>query len=113
MSSLILNLASDASVRGMVAPDGTHRFSVYDFICVAAQKPTESNYGRVTYARLVSEESKVKNEIKNTTLRLRFEKGRGRLTPAITVEGLLKLLTILGDKVSQAFRVEAFDILTR
>ena len=113
MSELILNLTSSAAVRGMVSPDGTHRFSVYDFICLAAQKPTESNYGRVTYARLISDKSEFKNEIKNTTLRIRFERGRGQLTPVATVEGLVKLLTILGDKVSQAFRVEAFDILTR
>ena len=105
MSSLILNLTSDAAVLGTVAPDGSHLFSVYDFICVAAQKPTLSNYGRVTYTRLVSKESEFKNEIENTTLHLRFEKGRGLLTPAVTVEGLLKLLTILGDEVSQAFRL--------
>ena len=113
MSSLILKLTSDASVRGIVAPDGSHRFSVYDFICLAAQKPISSNYGRVTYARLVSEESEFKDEIVPRVQRYHFPGGRGAATPTMTVEGLLNLVNVMGNKVSQAFGMEVMDILAR
>ena len=113
MSELILNLASDASVRGMVAPDGTHRFSVYDFITIACQKVDAGAYARKTYSNLVKDGSEFKEEIVSRVQRYHFPGGRGAATPTMTVEGLLKLLTILGDKISLAFRVEVFDILTR
>ena len=113
MSTLLLKLTSNASVRGTVAPDGSQRFSVCDFICVACQKPTSTNYGRITYSRLISDDSEFKDEMKDNILCVRFPGGRGPLTPTMTIEGLLKLLIFIDGKVSQAFKLEAFDILER
>ena len=104
MSSLALNLTSDASVRGMVAPDGSHRFSVYDFICVAAQKPISSNYGRVAYARLIDDSSEYKNELVSACYNLKFPGSGQRDTPTMTLRGLQRLLLILGTKVAAEFR---------
>ena len=67
MSLLTLNLTSDASVRGMVAPDGSHRFSVYDFITLACQKADGGVYARISYARMISDKSKFKDEIMKTS----------------------------------------------
>ena len=52
MSSLVLSLTSDAAVRSLMAPDGTHRFSVYDFITLACQKTDGSAYASKTYSNL-------------------------------------------------------------
>ena len=113
MSSLILNLTSDASVRGMVAPDGSHRFSVYDFITMACQKADGGAYARKTYSNLVKEGSELKDEIVPLVQRYHFPGGRGAATPTMTVEGLLNLVNVMGNKVSQAFGMEVMDILAR
>ena len=110
MSTLLLKLTSNVSLRGMTSPDGIQVFSVYDFITLACQKTDEGAYARKTYSNLIKKNSKFGNDLV-TFIQL---PGSGRRkTPTCTVEGLLKLLTILGGKVSQAFKLEAFDILER
>ena len=131
----MLQLTSDASLRGMTSPDGLQVFSVYDFITLACQKTdggayarktysnimkdgciqgqTKSNYGRMTYGRLISDGSEFRNGILKHVQNLHFPGGRGAATPTMTIEGLSKLMTVLGNKVSKAFRLEAFDVLER
>jgi hypothetical protein len=111
MTTLLLKLTSDFSVRGIVAPDGNQRFSVFDFICVACQKSITSNYGRVMYARLLSADSEFKED--NEIVFIKFPGPGQRETPTVCAEGLLKILNLLGGKVSQAFRLEAFHVLER
>ena len=113
MSTLVLKLTSDALVRGMVAPDGNHRFSVYDFICIAAQKPVKSNYGRVTFASLISDTSCYKEEILSSCYNLHFPGGRGGATPTMTLRGLQRLLLHLGTKVAAEFRALLEGTFTR
>ena len=113
MSSLILNLASDASVRGMVAPDGSHRFSVYDFITMACQKADGGVYARKVFSRLVTDESDFKNEIVSLCHNIHFPGGRGAATPTMTLRGLQRLLLILGTKVAAEFRALLEGTFTR
>ena len=113
MSTLLLKLTSNASVRGTVAPDGSQRFSVYDFICVACQKPTSSNYGRVTYSRLISDDSEFKDEVGLACYNLKFAGSGQRETPTMTLRGLQRLLLILGSKVASEFRVLLEGTFTR
>ena len=113
MSSLILNLASDASVRGMVAPDGSHRFSVYDFITMACQKADGGVYARKVFSRLVTDESDFKSEIMSLCHNIHFPGGRGAATPTMTLRGLQRLLLILGTKVAAEFRALLEGTFTR
>ena len=113
MSSLVLNLTSDASVRGMVAPDGTHRFSVYDFITMACQKADGGAYARKTYSNLVKEGSEFKDEIEKSVHNIHFPGGRGAATPTMTLRGLQRLLLILGTKVAIEFRALLEGTFTR
>ena len=113
MSSLILNLTSDASVRGMVAPDGSHRFSVYDFITMACQKADGGVYARKIFSRLVTDESDFKNEIVLLCHNIHFPGGRGAATPTMTLRGLQRLLFILGTKVAAEFRALLEGTFTR
>ena len=104
MSSLVLNLTSDAAVRGVVAPDGMNRFSVYDFITLACQKTDGCAYARKVFSRLVDDNSKFKDEIVALCHSIHFPGGRGAATPAMTLRGLQRLLLILGTKVAAEFR---------
>ena len=113
MSSLVLNLASEASVRGMVAPDGSHRFSVYDFITMACQKVDAGAYARKTYSNLVKDGSEFKEEIENSVHNIHFPGGRGAATPTMTLRGLQRLLLILGTKVAAEFRALLEGTFTR
>ena len=113
MSSLVLNLASEASVRGMVAPDGSHRFSVYDFITMACQKVDAGAYARKTYSNLVKDGSEFKEEIEKSVHYIHFHGGRGAATPTMTLRGLQRLLLILGTKVAAEFRALLEGTFTR
>ena len=113
MSTLLLKLTSNASLRGMISPDGMQVFSVYDFICIAAQKATSSNYGRVTYSRLISDGSEFKDEVATMCYNYHFPGGRGAATPTMTIRGLQRLLMILGSKVASEFRVMVESTFTR
>ena len=65
MSALVFKLTSNALVRGIIAPNGTHRFSVYDFITVVCQKSDKGEYARKTYSNLIKEGSEYKQEVEN------------------------------------------------
>ena len=113
MSSLVLNLTSDASVRGMVAPDGTHRFSVYDFITMACQKTDGGVYARKVFSRLIDDSSEYKNEVVASCHDLKFPGSGQRDTPTMTLRGLQRLLLILGTKVAAEFRALLEGTFTR
>jgi hypothetical protein len=100
MSALLQLLADDATVRGTTTPTGKRVFSVYDFISLVCQK--HGVYSRKLWSRLISRDSKVKNEIKPLTAMLKLHavgSFSSYKTPAMTIGGLQKLLPILGRKV--------------
>ena len=115
MSTVLLKLTSDASVRGMIAPDGSHRFSVYDFITVACQKSDKGDYARKLFSRLVSDDSDYKDETMSSCHSLQFPGGRGPgpATPTMTLRGLQRLLLHLGTKIAAEFRTLLEGTFTR
>ena len=127
MSSVLLELSIGSSnhrVRGMVAPDGTERFSVYDvltkIICDIEdinehKKNSASARARQYYSSLVSEASKYRDKILSDVVYLKFTSlGQGqRDTPTMTVAGLHSLVSRLGGKISKAFRDETLQVLER
>ena len=109
----MLQLTSNASLRGMLSPDGLQVFSVYDFITLACQKTDGGAYARKTYSNLVKEGCEYRDEIVKNVHNLHFPGGRGGATPTMTIRGLQRLLMILGGKVAAEFRTLAESTFTR
>ena len=114
MASLVLRLTSDASLRGIIKEDGTHLFSVYDFITIACQKKDDGGHARKTYSNLVKDSCEFKKEVLKLVHYCQFPDGaRQRETPTMTIRGLQRLLMILGGKVAANFRKEVEGTFTR
>ena len=113
MTSLVLRLTSDASLRGIIKEDGTHLFSVYDFITIACQKKDDGAYARKTYSNLVKDSCEFKKEVVKSVHYCQFPGARQRETPTMTIRGLQRLLMILGGKVAANFRKEVEGTFTR
>lgn len=116
MCALLLKLTADATLRGTITPDGQQWFSVYDFIDLVCQKT--GSYSRQVWMRLISKDSKFKNEIefKMHFFEYQFgtqEKMRTRQTPVMTLRGLQRLLMILDNKVAADFRQIVEGVFTR
>lgn len=110
---LLLKLTSDASVRGMMAPNGDQRYSVFDFMNVACQKSDGGIYSRKTYSNLVRDGSEFKDEIEDLVIYLQFPGSGQRHTPTMTLRGLQRLLCILGGKVAAEYRALLEGTFTR
>ena len=86
--------------------DGMQVFSVYDFINLVCQK--NGTYSRQVWKRLISEDSKFKDEFEFTMVYLKLQnvtlshtqKRRTCRIPVMTLRGLQRLLMILGSKVA-------------
>ena len=114
MASLVLRLTSDASLRRIIKEDGTHLFSVYDFITIACQKKDDGGHARKTYSNLVKDSCEFKKEVLKLVHYCQFPDGaRQRETPTMTIRGLQRLLMILGGKVAANFRKEVEGTFTR
>jgi len=119
MSDLVLRLAADVTGRGTTTHDGKQVFSVYNFINLVCQK--KGTYAHNAWARLMSEDSIFKKEIEFTMEILHYHSDsvsfsgqtRRRLTPAMTLRALQRLLMILGGKVAAAFRVIIEGVFVR
>ena len=64
MSKLLLRLAGDATVRATITADAQHVFSVYDFMDLACPTQCDS-WTKMTWKRLIAEDSEFKAEIKS------------------------------------------------
>ena len=113
MSTLLLKLTSNVSLRGMTSPDGIQVFSVYDFITLACQKTDGGAYARKTFSNLIKEGCEFRDEVVNNVLSLQFPGSGQRETPTMTIRGLQRLLMILGGKVATEFRTLAESTFTR
>lgn len=112
-TTLMLKLTDDTSVRGIIAPDGSQRYSVYDFITLACQKSDGGSYARKTFSNFVKDESNFKEEVGRNVLNLKFPGAGQRDTPTMTLRGLQRLLLILGNKVASEFRVHLEGTFSR
>ena len=107
-----------AAKRGIkrINSDGIEikEFSVYDTVNVVCGKNIKNCYGRVTIFNLIKDGSEHKAEVESLLSEKVKFKGQGqRYTPSMTIEGLQRLLMILGGKVAKAFRDNALQILQR
>ena len=65
MSELLLRLAGDATVRATITSDGEHVVSVYDCMDLACPNNCDS-WTKMTWKRLITEDSEFKDEIEFT-----------------------------------------------
>jgi hypothetical protein len=121
MSELQLRLAGDATVRAKITSDAQHVVSVYDVMRLACPNQCES-WRQKIWKDLI-EKSEYKDEIKFTKEYLKYQdqdvtssnikKRRLRKTPVMTLQGLQRLLVILGGKVAAEFRTIVLGVFTR
>ncbi len=105
MSDLVLRLAGDATVRGATTYDAKQVFSVYDSMALFCGK--SESYARTTWTRLISEKSTYKSELEGLVYTATFRSSINNKpcdTPAMTLQGLQRLVIILGGKMVSDFR---------
>ena len=101
-------------MRGTTTYDAIQVFLVYDSIALFCGK--SESYARTTWSRLISENSTYKEELEASVYAATFcssKKGSPYETPAMTLQGLQRLLVILGGKVAADFRVILEGTFTR
>ncbi len=121
MSELQLRLSADATVRATITSDAQHLVSVFDVMRLACPNQCES-WRQKKWKDLI-EKSEYKDEIKFTKEYLKYQdqdvtsndtkKRRLRKTPVMTLQGLQRLLVILGGKVAVEFRTIVLGVFTR
>jgi hypothetical protein len=120
MSELELKLTEDATVRATINAQGQHVVSVYDVMDLACPNKGDS-WTKMTWKRLIAEDSEFKDEIKFTMEYLKSQevtlnnnkKRRFRKTPVMTLQGIQRLLMILGGRVASEFRQIVLGVFNR
>jgi hypothetical protein len=109
MAEVLLDIAQNASIRGMRV-DGVDLFSVFDFITYVCPG-RNSCYSKTLWNRWILNDSLSKRsqneptskEIMSESHNLKFNGKGQRNTPCMTILGLQKLLLILGSKAAVEF----------
>ena len=107
MYAVYLNFGGDATLKGMIALDGMHVFSIYDFIMFVCKKTMQ-------YAKCIW-----KNLRNNTAKFMELQQHFGSVVPSTnmipgtTVMGLQALMNVLDKKVNQDSRWIVKDIFAR
>jgi hypothetical protein len=133
MSELQLRLTTDATVRATINANGEHLVSVYDVLDLACPNKCDS-WTKMTWKRLIAEDSEFKDEIKFTMEYLKYQdvtykeirslneqgvtlnnakKRRFRKTPVMTLPEIQRLLMILGGRVAAEFRQIVLGVFNR
>ena len=110
---MLRQLTADAKLRDTTNSDGTHLYSLLDFIKLAC---AVSEYNARHYYLALTSNPKYTNEIlRNVTMmQLRQAVDDTHIqTPGMTVERLQRLLLILGNEVVGDFRKMLADICNR
>ena len=121
MSELPLRLATDVTVRAKKISDTQQVFSVFDVMSLVY--PTMSGSWKNMKWKTLTEKSEFKDELEFTEEYLKYQdedvtsnntkKRRLRKTPAMTIQGLQRLLVILGGKHAGEFRTIVLGVFTR
>jgi hypothetical protein len=111
MAQVLLDIAQNASIRGMRV-DGEDRFSVYDLMNYVCGKDSKSTYAHRTFAR-ISESSDIQTDVCTNYTNIKFTGKGQKPTPCMTILGLQKLLLILGTKASAEFRDRVLECFNR
>lgn len=110
MSALLLKLTGDVTVRGTTTSNGDQVFSVYEFINGVCQK--SGLFSKQLWTRLLRDHKKPPFLFWKVSFRSN-ESNPLHEIPAMTMQGLDRLLTILDKKVAAEFRESVEDIFER
>lgn len=121
MSELWLRLAANATVRAKKTSDTQQVFSVFDVMNLVY--PTMSASWKNVKWKTLTENPEYKDELQFTKEYLKYQdedvtsnntkKRRLRKTPVMTIQGLHRLLLILGGKHAADFRTIVLGVFTR
>jgi hypothetical protein len=105
-TNLLLKFLADnaATIRRMIAPDGLQVFSAFDVMTEYCGYKDTGGTARTEFKRVVSEHGEFRDEVLTLCKYLRFPGQRGPSTPCMTIQGLQRLLIILGGKVAAKYR---------
>ncbi len=115
-----MKLTADATVRATINVQGHHKVSVYDVMDLACPNKGDS-WTKMTWKRLIADDSEFKDEIKITMEYLKSQevtlnnnkKRRFRKTSVMTLHGIHRLLMILGGRVAADFRQIVLNVFNR
>ena len=121
MSELRLRLAGDVTVRAKITSDTQQVFSVFDVMNLVY--PTMSVSWKNKKWKTLTENSEYKDELEFTEEYLKYhdedvtsnntKKRRFVKTPVMTIQGLQRLLVILGGKHAAEFRTIVLGVFSR
>jgi len=117
MAQVLLDIAQNASIRGMRV-DGVDLFSVYDFVTYVCPN-RNSSYASTWWYRLISNDSRssqndqTSNQVMPKWHDLQFNGKGQKNTPCMSILGLQKLLLILGSKAAVEFRDRVLECFNR
>lgn len=111
MTQIVLRLTSGtAPIRGMMVPVKGYQLSIYDFLWGTGAYVSKGA-AQAAWTRLT--QSEYKEEVRRLTLYLKFPGPGQRETPCTGIQGLQRLLCIVGGKIGQQYRDLATTTLTR